>query len=253
MRSARSTTRRHGLPGFTLIELLVTVAIIGILAVLLFPAMSRALENARRSGCRENLKQIGMAMRLFANDNKGWFPWGSMHPDVDIAGGGSAGVGGILDRQGNLQIVITRTNTQFGQLYTRTTKVWICPSDKYDGSGNDTPVTPAASFSPQLFDRSKNCSYMYVVGYSDWWSQRYQMPPSLAPVLTDEANASENGNLQGGNMPRIQDVDNHGAGFRNVLYLDGHVVKIESPDAANAIFDGILAATNGLRVLQSLD
>jgi prepilin-type N-terminal cleavage/methylation domain-containing protein/prepilin-type processing-associated H-X9-DG protein len=239
--------------GFTLVELLVVIAILSILMLMLFPALGRGLENSRRAACRENLKQIGTAMRLFANDNKGWYPWGSVHPTVDLAGGPGGGTAGNLDAQGNLQRIITNTNTLFGTNYTRVTKVWVCPSDKFDGAANNTPVSAAPSFSPMVFDRSRHCSYMIIAGYNDWWSQTYRMSPVDAPVLTDEANVSENGNLQGGNMPDITDADNHGAGFRNVLFLDGHVMKFESADAANAIFDGILADPAATRVLQSLD
>ncbi len=53
---------------FTLIELLVVIAIAGLLAALLLPAMARAGENARRTSCAGNLRQINLAIRLYADD-----------------------------------------------------------------------------------------------------------------------------------------------------------------------------------------
>ena len=60
--------------GFTLIELLVVMVIIALLVGILLPALGRAREEARKTQCRSNLRQVGLAMQMYTNDNRGWTP-----------------------------------------------------------------------------------------------------------------------------------------------------------------------------------
>jgi len=64
--------RKH--KGFTLIELLVVIAIISVLASILFPVFARARENARRTSCLSNLKQIGLGLMMYMQDFDGLYP-----------------------------------------------------------------------------------------------------------------------------------------------------------------------------------
>ena len=119
---------------FTLIELLVVIAIIAILAAMLLPALARAKESGRRIACTSNLRQLGLASRLYLDDNRGTYP---VRSDVD------------------------RWPNKFYESYGKNVKLLVCPTD---GAGGKTPQTGAVSnnvadFSPR--------SYL-INGWNDW-------------------------------------------------------------------------------------
>ena len=116
---------------FTLIELLVVIAIIALLAAILFPVFGRVRENARRSSCLSNTKQIGLGITQYCQDNDERFPYSEPY-------------NGAVPMAGRWELKVMP--------YVKSTQIFVCPSNTdfviptpWSGSGASYAINPNLS------------------------------------------------------------------------------------------------------------
>lgn len=154
MKNYFSTCRREGNRAFTLIELLVVIAIIAILAAMLLPALSRAKQGAWTTSCLSNLHQIGLGMKMFADDNDGNFPesggdihWGGVDPST----GKASWMEQVYPDIGNTNAYNCPGNVQLPEQYRAPFNYFNGCNAAYIATGGDAPVKSSSILFPSAF------------------------------------------------------------------------------------------------------
>lgn len=248
----RSQPRLASLRGFTLIELLVVIAIIAILAAILFPVFAKARENARRTSCLSNTKQIGLAMMQYVQDYDETYPyapWGGgwQYGAMNCGGGGkqnTPALGFLLEP------------------YTKSAALWRCPSDSF----NRGPVVTANMTIPSgIYYPYQNASYGYNVmslggscGGNTISMASVQSPAQLGAVFGAWA---DNGFIMdnlgvGGPFSRMEGSPEGGTANKighlnggNVSYADGHSKWISTDNQAQQLIAARSAQPAGTTTL----
>ncbi len=191
---------------FTLIELLVVMAIIGILAALLAPAVARARAKAYHIVCVNNLRQLGIATRLYSDENNNVLPSAEILPTRPI------------DPANPLSRICDLLASYVGQApgtNTNSAGVFKCPQDKMDYfSSQGSSYEWNAELNGHILDETR-AKQFFLQGefegqtFETNWTALF--PPETTPLLLD---------YEEFHRPRT------GSG-KNVVFMDGHVAPLD--------------------------
>ena len=218
---------------FTLIELLVVIAIIAILAAMLLPALSAAKQRAWTISCNSNLHQIGLGMRMFADDNNEFYPesgttihWGAVDPPAPNGSGKASWMEQIIS-------------------YTATTNVYHCPGNVQ---------LPLAEQGPFNYFNGCNAAYGDKLTFVAVKSTKILFPSAFVlggdtagvitppgaidpfdPLDADKDDYTQNcvGGAANGSPFELWQIHNRG---QNVMFADGHSKWYKGYDRSDMTF-----------------
>jgi len=229
-----SLSKRHN--AFTLIELLVVIAIIAILAAILFPVFARARENARRSSCQSNLKQIGLGVFQYIQDYDEKFPMavtGSTSTTSQPPVGWADSVQPYLKSTQIYQCPSESTGPNSNPTSQGYTDYWYNAALSWNGQDGgamyNTSISQAALISSSLTLMAGDLQSGFQGGGTaasrsngyDGNGDNNVAGPGVAAAITVFQNGLMNGGLR------------HLEGT-NLLYTDGHVKWHKSDNASSA-------------------
>ena len=214
--------RRRCLPAFTLVELLVVIAIISVLAAMLMPALENAIESARSVQCISNLKNIGLNVNYYADDNKEYFPIALNAPTINMTiknamryGGtwySSTGNGGSWSGGGHWDVKLAAHYLESGEIF-------YCPADpRGDNTGWGADYFGERGFSLSLsaYPGYRNGSYAVQYAHAYHGLTYYgNYPPNESGTPQPGYRLSD---IVKKNRDMMLIMDWRGGGTLNVLY-----------------------------------